>query len=213
MGRPDKIRAALFDFDGTLADTERFGIELDEAAFSYFGISPTEEEKSSLAGTDGSESIPELFSHYGMKVSAPEFFARRPDHAVIYREKPLTVTPGARELIERLAGQGASIAVVSTTRHELVETALKRLELAPLVDLLVGGDDVERHKPDPEPFRHALECFGLPAGEAIAFEDSPTGVRSAMRAGVYTFGFSGSCVPQDVSAADETFASFERLSL
>ena len=53
--RPAHIKAALFDFDGTLADTERFGIELDEEAYAYYGITPTEAEKASLSGTDGLE--------------------------------------------------------------------------------------------------------------------------------------------------------------
>ena len=59
--RPECVKAALFDFDGTLADTERFGIELDEKAYASYGIEPTEAEKASLSGTDGLESIPALF--------------------------------------------------------------------------------------------------------------------------------------------------------
>ena len=43
--RPECVKAALFDFDGTLADTERFGIELDEKAYASYGIEPTEAEK------------------------------------------------------------------------------------------------------------------------------------------------------------------------
>ena len=74
--RPTRIQAALFDFDGTLADTERLGIELDDEAYAHFGITPTQGEKNSLAGTDGLESIPALFRAHGMDVSAAEFFAR-----------------------------------------------------------------------------------------------------------------------------------------
>ena len=47
--RPARIAAALFDFDGTLADTERFGIELDDEAYAYYDIKPTPAEKASLA--------------------------------------------------------------------------------------------------------------------------------------------------------------------
>ena len=92
-------------------------------------------------------------------------------------------------------------------------TALGRIGLADLVDLVVGGDDVTHHKPDPEPYARALEAFGATPADAVAFEDSPAGVASAQAAGVYTFGFTGSCVPQELPAADEHFSSFAELSL
>jgi HAD superfamily hydrolase (TIGR01509 family) len=209
--RPARIKAALFDFDGTLADTERFGIELDDEAYAYYGITPTPAEKASLSGTDGSESIPALFCAHGMEVSAGEFFAHRRPSDIIYRELPIKATPGAREVMQLLRSNGARVAVVSTTRHSLVTTALGRIGLADLVDLVVGGDDVEHHKPDPEPYARALEVFGVAPTDAVAFEDSPSGVASAQAAGVYTLGFTGSCVPHELPAADERFASFTQL--
>ena len=105
------------------------------------------------------------------------------------------------------------MAVVSTTEHRLVVTALGRVGLLDLVDLVVGGDDVTRHKPDPEPYARALKALGIAAHEAVAFEDSPSGVASAQAAGVHTLGYTGSSVPQDLSAADELFSSFELLRL
>lgn len=210
---PAHIAAALFDFDGTLADTERFGIELDEEAYAFYGITPTPAEKASLAGTDGSESVPALFRAHGMSVSAEEFFARRRPSDVIYQEFPIKASPGAAEVMRRLHADGARIAVVSTTRHALVETGLRRIGLANLVDLVIGGDDVEHHKPDPEPYARVLEAFGVAPTEAVAFEDSPAGVASAQSADVYTFGFTGSCVPHELPAADERFSSFAELDL
>ena len=210
--RPARIKAALFDFDGTLADTERFGIELDEEAYAFYGITPTPAEKASLSGTDGSESIPALFRAHGMEVSAEEFFAHRRPSDVIYQELPIEASPGAREVMQRLHASSARIAVVSTTRHALVETGLRRIGLACFVDLVVGGDNVTHHKPDPEPYARALEAFGATPADAVAFEDSPAGVASAQAAGVYTFGFTGSCVPQELPAADERFSSFAELS-
>lgn len=57
-----EVLLALFDFDGTLCDTEILGIGLDRPVYASFGISPTEEEMCSLCGTDGEESVPALFA-------------------------------------------------------------------------------------------------------------------------------------------------------
>ena len=120
---------------------------------------------------------------------------------------------GEERLVIPQQTHGTRVAVVSTTEHRLVVTALGRVGLLDLVDLVVGGDDVTRHKPDPEPYARALKALGIAAHEAVAFEDSPSGVASAQAAGVHTLGYTGSSVPQDLSAADELFSTFELLRL
>lgn len=212
-----EVLLALFDFDGTLCDTEILGIGLDRPVYASFGISPTEEEMRSLCGTDGEESVPALFARYGMDVSADEFYARREPSDVIYERMPLEPMPGARELLGRLAARGIACGVVSTTRHDLVETALRRIGLAGSFAFVVGGDDVSTHKPDPMPYLRGIElgahelgigANGL-AARTVVVEDSPSGVASGLAAGCYVYGFTGNSTPQDVGAADEVVSSLD----
>ena len=67
---------------------------------------------------------------------------------------------------------------------------------------------VERHKPDPLCYERSLANLGISARDAVAFEDSPTGIAAAKAAGLYVVGFEGSVIDQDTSAADVTLGSF-----
>ena len=212
MAGHDLPEWAFFDFDGTLSDTEPFGIELDMPVYESFGIHPSPEEAASIAGTTGEESIPALFARHGLRVTPEEFYARRADDDAIYLEKPLALYPGERDLLDRLAAAGVRMAVVSTTRHDLVEAALRRLGIDGYFAFLVCGDDVARHKPDPEPYLRALELAGTTADRAVVVEDSPVGIASGRGAGMRVLGFSGSSVPTDVSGADAAFSSYGLLA-
>lgn len=210
--RPQDIQWVFFDFDGTLSDTEPFGIELDRQAFASFGIAPTPEELCTLPGTTGHESIPAVFKRHGMNVSAQDYFDRRPSSDWIYFKAPLKPSPGVVELIDNLDERGVKRAIVSTTQRHRVEEALQRLEMADRFDLLVCGDEAGHHKPDPAPYLYALALAHVSANHAVVFEDSPTGIASARAAGIYTFGYRGSSLPLDTSLADEQIDSFEHFS-
>ncbi|MGN0287908.1 MAG: HAD family hydrolase [Atopobiaceae bacterium] len=213
MPRPAKPSCVLFDFDGVCADTEKYGLQLDREVYQQFGIEPTQEQLHSLVGTTGLESIPALFREYGMDVSAQEFFARRRDNVSIYRDFPLEVQPGLLPLLADLRSRRIPTGLVSTTAAQSILYALNRLGLMACFDVVVCGDMVQHHKPDPEPYQRAIEALGVGAAEGIAVDDSPTGISSAKGAGLYVLGYAGASIVQDTSQADETIRTFEGLQL
>jgi beta-phosphoglucomutase-like phosphatase (HAD superfamily) len=79
-------------------------------------------------------------------------------------------------------------AVVTTSPRESAEAVLTTLGLVDFFNLLVVGDEVERGKPDPLPYSTALRSLGIQAGDAVAFEDSISGIISACAAGLSTIG-------------------------
>ncbi len=213
LERPTDIRCVLFDFDGTLANTEDFGLALDQEVYETYGIEPTREEMLSLVGTSGFDSIPALFRRYGMEVTAQEFFSRRRENISIYRDMPIRVHEGARELLAGLRERGVLVGLVSTTEAQSLVIALNRLGLMSCFDAMVTGDLVKRHKPDPEPYRRALELLGVAPENTVVVEDSTTGVAASKAAGLYTLAYVGGDIPQDVSAADELVPSYVGFSI
>lgn len=213
MPRPLAVRYVLFDFDGVCADTESLGLELDREVYKQYGIDPTDEEVQSIVGTTGLESIPALFMRHGMSVSAEQFWARRRDNTIIYRDLPLEPTPGIITFIQNLRQRGIKTALVSTTYAYNIDFALNRLGMQALFDVIITGDMVERHKPAPDPYLAGVEALGAHGADSIAIEDSSVGIHAAKAAGLYTLAYVGGPIPQDTHEANEEFSDFSRLEL
>ncbi len=207
--RPETIEAVCFDFDGTLADTEPLGIELDLEAYRSFGLEVPLEEAHTVCGTDGKASVEAILANHGRPdLTAEDFEARRRPSSQIYRSMGLTVFPGAFECVRSLRAAGVKCAVVSTTAACDLAYGLSRIGAMDCFDAMVAGDMVEHRKPAPDPYLLALSFLGVDASRAIAVDDSPVGIASAKAAGLHVVAFTGSEIRQDTSAADETLAAW-----
>jgi HAD superfamily hydrolase (TIGR01509 family) len=94
------------------------------------------------------------------------------------------VYPGVAELVERVRGSVA-LGVVTVTWRANVETVLNAAGLGDDFTVIVGKEDVSKTKPDPEGYRLAVERLGVAPAEAVALEDSRSGLRAARSAGLY----------------------------
>lgn len=213
MTRPSRIEAVLFDFDGTLCDTESRNIDLVCGILNRMGCPLTDEELFSLSGGDDRVTVPPLLERYGSPYTIDDYEAERDGCYRTYAEADLALEPGVRELIEGLRARGVAVGLVSTTVARCILTALDRLRILGLFDVVVCGDMVSRRKPDPEPYLRALELLGADASAAVAFEDSTTGIAAAVASGCHTIAYSRRALDQDQSAADEVIDSFVGLSL
>ena len=213
MARPERIDAVLFDFDGTLCDTERHNLVLVREVLGKLGAPIPDEELCALSGGDDRVVVPPLLEKYGSPHTIDDYERLR-DHCYrTYSEADLELEPGVRELLAGLRERGIAVGLVSTTIARCVLTALNRLRATDLFDVMVFGDMVTRCKPDPEPYRRALEFLGVDAAHVVVFEDSSTGVAAGQAAGCYTFGCTRCAIGQDLSAADELIDTFVGLEL
>lgn len=208
MARPGTLEAVLFDFDGTLCDTEGHNLSLVREVLRELGAPITDDELFALAGSDDRVVIPPLLSRYGSDRTIDDYEALRDGCYRTYAEADLALEPGARELVTSLRARGVATALVSTTVARCLLTALDRLRALDLFDVIVTGDMVRVRKPHPEPYLRALELLGVGADRAIVVEDSPTGIASAHAAGCHAIAYTGCCIEQDVSSADEVIDSY-----
>jgi pyrophosphatase PpaX len=92
---------------------------------------------------------------------------------------------GMLELLPTLRSRGHVLGIVTAKRRETVELAFARFpELRELTDVLVGADDTERHKPDPDPLLEALRRLDAEPESAAYVGDSPFDIRAAKAAGL-----------------------------
>ena len=99
--------------------------------------------------------------------------------------KPLE---GLLDLLDWAEGSGIKIALVTNAPRLNADHMLEVLGLAGRFKVKITIEEVERGKPDPLPYLTAIERLGISAEEAIAFEDSPSGMRAAKAAGLFSFG-------------------------
>lgn len=208
MARPERVEAALFDFDGTLCDTEHENLLLVGEILRGMGADVPFEVLQTLSGGEDRVTVPPIMERYGARGTIDDYERVRDGCYRTYSEGDLVLEPGATDLLAALRARGTKLALVSTTVSRCILTAFNRLGLLPYFDVVVCGDMVSRCKPDPEPYLTALDRLGVGPERAVVFEDSPTGIAAAKAAGCYVMAYSGCSVEQDVSAADEVADSF-----
>ncbi|MGQ3674960.1 HAD-IA family hydrolase [Xanthobacter sp. TB0139] len=185
------MKALIFDIDGTVAETEELHRAAFNAAFPAFDLNwhwDRETYRSLLTTTGGKERI---FRH------ANETGAGAVPVAALHAEKTrlftrlidegITLRPGIGTLMQDARAAGLRLAAATTTSPENVEAlchAAFNLPASQVFDVIAAGDMVAAKKPAPDVYMLALDLLGLAPHEAIAFEDSANGVRSAREAGL-----------------------------
>ncbi|MGI3783745.1 MAG: HAD family hydrolase [Janthinobacterium lividum] len=176
--------ALLWDFDGTLADTEPLWIEAEYELIGSLGGTWSDEHAHQLVGNSLIDSGSYILHTIGRPDLAPEWVVEQLITRVVARlaSGDLPWRPGALALLEASSQAGIPCALVSASYRVLLDAALAALPPGTFV-ASVAGDEVERGKPHPEPYERACAVLGVEPRDCIVFEDSETGARSGNAAG------------------------------
>jgi HAD superfamily hydrolase (TIGR01509 family) len=181
---PGRFRAAVFDFDGLLVDSEPAWARAEAALLMRRGESMTDADRIATVG----RSIDDSVAAYGDRLGIPadEWPALRAELVALAQEAYLagvTVRDGAAALVEALRS-ALRLGLASNTDRSLVSPALMATPFASAFEVVVTSDDVVNPKPAPDLYVLACRRLGVRPADAVAFEDSPAGVRSAHMAGL-----------------------------
>lgn len=186
------IRAVLFDFDGTLVDSEYLHHEAWLEAVSPWGVTVGwEEYKRKLVGISDRRACEFFLGLAGMEATAEAMDFGRSRKHMFYRRRSvdeLKLDPFVSDWIHANS-ECVPMGVVSSSAAPDVVPILERQGVADRMRFVVSGDDVSRLKPDPMSYLLALEKLGPECGirnaaECLVFEDSETGIRASQDAGM-----------------------------
>lgn len=181
----DSPAAVLWDMDGTLVDTEAYWIAAEHEIVEEAGGVWSDAFSHELVGKDLMVSAQFIRANSPIEWEPTEIIEELLRRVIVQVEEHIPWRPGARELLEQLRSAGIPSALVTMSWRSLAEAVVGNLPEGTF-EAVVTGDEVSRGKPDPEPYLVAARLLGVAPAECIAIEDSPTGVRSAVSAGVPT---------------------------
>lgn len=193
------LAAILYDLDGTIAHTDPVHFQAWAEALHRFDIAIDETfYKQRMTGKLNPAIVADLLPHLTLE----EGVALAEQKEARFRELAthLPAMAGLHDVIAWASAHDLKQAVVTNAPRANVQFMLELLELDQTFDRVILAEDLRVGKPDPVPYQFALDAFGLDASAAIAFEDSPSGVRSAVAAQIATVGIASSQTPADLYA-------------
>lgn len=177
------IKAAIFDMDGLLIDSERIIMQGCIQAAATIGITYTQAEYVELVGRVWSDSTRLMTQQLGSEANFQHVmqglnaFLEARDHAFPLKD-------GVQALLKHYQSHGIICSVASSSPIPHITHRLTHTGVLDYFSHVTSGQEVKRGKPHPDIYLLALEKLGLSAGECIAFEDSELGAQAAIAAGL-----------------------------
>lgn len=179
-----KITALIFDFDGTLLDTNELIIQTFQHVLDkYFPGEFGREEILPFLGP----TLHETFEAID-KAQSEEMIADYRAWNIAHHDQVAVEFDRVSETLNALKELGMKMAIVSTKKNDMVMRGVNLLDVDGVFDTIIGLDDVSKPKPDPEPILLALERLGVAKDEALMIGDNLHDIVGGQNAGVRTAG-------------------------
>ncbi len=186
------MRAVLWDLDGTLADSREFHWRAWRETMREAGVEITE---SQFLASFGQRNDAILSKWLGAQASADRIREIGEAKEALYRrfiqDEGIAPLPGAAEWVRRLGRAHWRQAIASSAPRLNVEVMTRVLGFQDSMGALVGAEDVQRGKPDPDVFLAAADKLGVAPERCVVVEDAAAGVEAARRGGMRSIGIGG----------------------
>lgn len=185
-----KIKALIFDFDGTLVDSESIHFESWRALLKGYGVDFEERDYfQNFAGIPSIEISAQVKKRYSIENDIYELTAQKESIALKKAaETEITFMPFAKKVLEDVRRRNIPFSIVTGSSRNEMEPVLKKEGILDFFDYTITRDDVKDSKPNPEGYLKCAELMGYELSEYLVFEDTWAGVTAAKRASLSCFG-------------------------
>lgn len=175
------VNAVLFDFDGTVANTN--GLIIDSWQYVYKQILGREADEADIKASFG-EPLAVTMAKVFPSTPVEEAIDLYRGHQKDIYEEMIEPFPGMVELIKGLKAKGFKVSITTSRLRNSTLIGLRKFGLMDDIDEIITCEDTDKHKPDPEPVLISLERLGVKAEEALMIGDSMFDIKCAHNAGV-----------------------------
>ena len=179
------LKAILWDMDGTLINSEPVHEKAFEAAVKALHLNIPPDTHDSLLGSSNIEVHQKLVELTGTALTLDEWREIKWQYYRDYAGE-IKIMPHSRAILDKFAARNTPMALVSNSTRDEVRLNLEATELADYFQVIISRNDVEHGKPAPDPYLAAAQALSLNAEECLVVEDSVTGARAGLAAGMTT---------------------------
>ena len=178
------ILAVIFDLDGLMVHSEHLSMKAWQRLLAKFGYSLDEKDFPELIGIDGDSTVDRLRQGRIFPLSNEEILDLHYNHWIKLALEEIQPVHGLFDLVEAFKARGLKMGVASNSRSDYVHTVLDTIGLNGNFGCVVTSDQVASGKPAPDVYEVAAERLGVRSDACLALEDSPSGLQSALNAGM-----------------------------
>lgn len=179
-----KLKAVIFDLDGTILDNEDIYARAFCAVLKKRGISC--EEVKHVSGIGVKENWVRMRAELGLPDN-PDTLTSETQKFYLEHISEVKIRPGFHKLVYYLRSQGILVLLSTSNIREIGQFVLEKMGISDLFDSKTFGDEVARKKPSPDLFLAAVQKEHLSPTEVIIIEDSPSGIAAGRAANAKTW--------------------------
>ena len=178
-------KLVIFDMDGTMIDTEMVSFAGMVEASKVLGHDTPRDVLERMIGTNAERCRQIIFEHYGTDFDFDKAIDIHNEYVDTYFEKHgIPVKNGLFPLLDKLESLNIKKCVATSTDKKRATYKLSQVDIAHRFEVIVGGDEVKKSKPDPEIFLKAASACGYAPEDCLVIEDSAAGTEGAFKAGM-----------------------------
>lgn len=183
-----KIKAIIYDFDGTIVNTETAHLKAWQRTINDFGYKLTDLSSKIRLNMIGKKPIAiakEIVEYLQLKISPNDLFNKKSEYLLENIYATVKLNSGIKNVLKYQKNKGYKIAIGSSGEKNYITKILTKFDLINYFDVIVTGEEINKGKPDPETYIAVINKLHLSPSECIVIEDAKNGIKAGKKAGCF----------------------------